>query len=102
MRIAILGPRGVPPTYGGFETLAAELGTRLVQRGHEVTVYCRSQVAGRRSRGHSGAAAPATRDQRPATWNGIHRIVLPFIPGKYFETVSHTFIAAFDALRRDF
>ena len=41
MRLAILGTRGVPPSYGGFETFAAELGTRLVARGHEVSVYCR-------------------------------------------------------------
>ncbi|HEV8659672.1 MAG TPA: glycosyltransferase [Thermoanaerobaculia bacterium] len=83
MKIAILGTRGVPPAYGGFETLAAELGTRLVQRGHDVTVYCRSQVVS-------------------ATWNGIHRIVLPAIRSKYFETVSHTALSALDALRRDF
>ena len=87
MRIAILGTRGVPPSYGGFETFAAELGTRLVQRGHEVTVYCRSQIADRGSR---------------ETWNGIHRIVLPAIPGKYFETVSHTLFSAIDAWRRGF
>ena len=82
MRIAILGTRGVPPAYGGFETFAAELGTRLVQRGHEVTVYCR--VNGTK------------------TWNGIYRVVLPAIPHKYFETVSHTALSAIDALRRKF
>jgi len=37
MRIAILGTRGVPANYGGFETFAEELGKRLVQRGHQVT-----------------------------------------------------------------
>lgn len=41
MKIAILGTRGVPPSYGGFETFAAEVSTRLVQRGHDVSVYCR-------------------------------------------------------------
>ncbi|HUP49894.1 MAG TPA: glycosyltransferase, partial [Thermoanaerobaculia bacterium] len=41
MRIGILGTRGVPPRYGGFETFVAELGTRLARRGHEVTIYCR-------------------------------------------------------------
>jgi glycosyltransferase involved in cell wall biosynthesis len=40
MNIAILGTRGVPARYGGFETFAEELGTRLVQRGHRVTVFC--------------------------------------------------------------
>jgi len=42
MKIALIGSRGVPANYGGFETCAEELGSRLVQRGHEVTVYCRS------------------------------------------------------------
>jgi hypothetical protein len=41
LRIALLGTRGIPARYGGFETFAEELSTRLVERGHEVTVYCR-------------------------------------------------------------
>jgi len=85
VKIAIMGTRGVPPRYGGFETFAAELGTRLVARGHEVFVYCRAQGAG-----------------GGAQWNGIHRIVLPSLGHKYFETVSHTFLSALDALRRGF
>ena len=80
-----MGTRGVPPRYGGFETFAAELGTRLVARGFDVTVYCRAQGAG-----------------GGAQWNGIHRIVLPSVNHKYFETVSHTFLSALDALRRGF
>ncbi len=82
MRIAILGTRGVPPRYGGFETFAAELGTRLVARGHAVAVYCREDGA--------------------RSWQGIERIVLPAIRHKYFETVSHAFLSAIDALRRNF
>ena len=42
MRIAILGTRGIPANYGGFETFAEQLSTRLVERGHEVTVYNRT------------------------------------------------------------
>ena len=87
MKIAILGTRGVPPSYGGFETFAAELGTRLVARGYDVTVYCRR-----------GQAASPVHE----VWNGIHRIVLPAIGGKYFETVSHTFFSTLDAWRRRF
>ncbi|HQK76204.1 MAG TPA: DUF1972 domain-containing protein, partial [Candidatus Hydrogenedentes bacterium] len=41
MRIAILGTRGIPANYGGFETFAQELSVRLAERGHEVCVYCR-------------------------------------------------------------
>jgi len=39
LRIAILGARGIPASYGGFETFAEQLSIRLVERGHEVTVY---------------------------------------------------------------
>lgn len=42
MRIGILGTRGIPPKYGGFETLADELGRGLSERGHKVVVYGRS------------------------------------------------------------
>ena len=43
MKIAILGTRGIPARYGGFETFAEELSKRLAARGHEVTVYCRER-----------------------------------------------------------
>ena len=105
MKIAIAGTRGIPPAYGGFETFAAELGTRLVRRGHEVTVYCReprspsSPVA--ELPGPSAAATGQTVNLA-TTWNGIRRIVLPALSGKYFETVSHTLFSAIDAMRRDF
>jgi glycosyltransferase involved in cell wall biosynthesis len=98
LRIAIIGTRGVPPQYGGFETFAAELGTRLVQRGHDVTVYCRKWRTG-------NPACPDPDDRQDClspTWNGIHRIVLPAIPHKYLETVSHAFLSAVDAARRRF
>src|SRR5881296_854481 len=42
VRIALLGTRGIPANYGGFETFAEELSTRLAKRGHQVTVYGRS------------------------------------------------------------
>jgi glycosyltransferase involved in cell wall biosynthesis len=89
LNLAILGTRGVPPNYGGFETFAAELGERLVARGHRVTVYCRR-----------GAADDAR--GRVAPWRGIERIVLPAVGHKYLETVSHTFLSALDALGRGF
>ena len=108
MKIAILGTRGVPPRYGGFETFAAELGTRLVARGHEVTVYCRdvipsvSEGPGRVGRGIVPPGPQVPRYARDDMWLGIRRIVLPAIRHKYLETVSHTFLSALNALRRDF
>lgn len=96
LRIGILGTRGVPPRYGGFETFAGELSTRLVARGHEVSVYCREVSK------QDAAASPARRSLQPARWNGVHRIVLPAVRHKYLETVSHTFLSALDTLRRRF
>jgi len=105
MKIAILGTRGVPPNYGGFETFAAELAVRLVQRGHEVTVYCREPYGVRRQRLRFSIRANSKAEALPphsTYWNGIHRIVIPAIRHKYFETVSHVFLSALDAMRRDF
>lgn len=44
MKIAILGTRGIPARYGGFETFAEQLAVRLVERGHDVTVYCEANI----------------------------------------------------------
>jgi len=81
VKVAILGTRGVPANYGGFETLAEELGRRLVDRGHQVTVY------GRR----------AFVDPSLGTYRGMHLVVLPSIRTKHLETVSHTLLAALHA-----
>ena len=82
VKIAILGTRGVPAAYGGFETLAWELSTRLAARGHEVTVYCR--------RGRT--------DETIAVPPGVRRRFLPYLPGKYLETVSHAGLSALDSV----
>jgi glycosyltransferase involved in cell wall biosynthesis len=74
VRIAILGTRGIPARYGGFETFAEELATRLVQRGHSVTVYCRER--------HS-----------EATYRGVALVYLPTWRHKYFDTILHTFFS---------
>ena len=43
MKIAILGTRGIPASYSGFETAVEQLASRLTARGHDVTVYCRPE-----------------------------------------------------------
>jgi glycosyltransferase involved in cell wall biosynthesis len=82
MRIAILGIRGVPANYGGFETFAEELGARLVARGHEVTVYGRDRYV-----------AGSVTEHR-----GMRIVRLPAPQSKYLETVVHTIYAAAHAL----
>ena len=39
MKIGIIGTRGIPNEYGGFEQLAEKLSVGLLQKGHSVTVY---------------------------------------------------------------
>jgi hypothetical protein len=39
MKIALLGTKGIPNNYGGFEQFAEYLSVRLAARGHQVTVY---------------------------------------------------------------
>jgi glycosyltransferase involved in cell wall biosynthesis len=80
MRIAILGTRGIPARYGGFETFAEELSTRLVLRGHDVTVYCREPYS-------------------DENWRGVHLRCLPALRHKYLETLHHTFVSTLDLLR---
>jgi glycosyltransferase involved in cell wall biosynthesis len=86
VRIAIMGTRGVPASYGGFETFAEELGSRLAALGHEVTVYGRSHVIGG--------------DRRE--YRGMRIRVLPAIRHKYLDTVSHTALSVLDGLLRRF
>lgn len=81
MRLAILGTRGIPARYGGFETLAEELSARLAARGHDVTVYTRSRYAEPGLSSHRGAKIR----------------VLPTIPTKYLDTVAHGFLSGIDA-----
>ncbi len=81
MRIGILGTRGIPARYGGFETLAEELSARLAARGHEVTVYTRTRYA-----------QPGLEE-----WRGARIRVLPTIPTKYLDTVAHGILSGLDA-----
>ena len=41
LTIAMVGTRGVPAAYGGFETAVEEVGRRLAADGHRVVVYTR-------------------------------------------------------------
>ncbi len=86
MKIAIIGTRGIPACYGGFETFAEELGVRLAGKGHDVTVYGRSNII---------------RYPEPF-YRGVRLVILPTISHKYLDTVVHTFISCIHALFRDY
>ncbi len=75
MRIAMLGTRGVPARYGGFETAVEEVGRRLADRGHRVVVYCRT-------------ARQET--SRPSRHLGMELVHLPAAHKRSLETLSHS------------
>jgi len=85
VKIAIIGHRGVPARYGGFETCAEQVGRRLAARGHDVTAYGRARYY----------------PERPREFAGMRLRMLPSMPGKHVETLSHTAVAAWGARRHD-
>ena len=72
MKIAIVGTRGIPNRYGGFEQFAEKVSSTLVDRGHEVTVYCRRPFT----------KPDDVYDRR------VQRVILPTIHQKHLDTWS--------------
>ena len=77
MKLALLGTRGIPANYGGFETFAEQLSVRLARRGHQVTVYCRANNI----------------RSRESVYQGVRLEILPTISHKYLDTIVHTFVS---------
>lgn len=86
MKIALMGTRGVPASYSGFETCVEQIGRRLAARGHEVAVYCRSH--------HITYAGD--------TYLGMRLIKLPTVRNKYLDTICHTTLSSLHALTEGF
>ncbi|MFB3916098.1 MAG: glycosyltransferase [Terriglobales bacterium] len=85
MKIAVLGTRGIPNRYSGFEALAENLSGRLVERGHQVRVYCRRAFT----------RPDDVVDPR------IRRVILPGLSNKYFDTLFHTFLSVLHVIFSD-
>lgn len=79
LRIALVGTRGVPARYGGFETCVEEVGQRLADRGHEVVVYCRTT---------------AETNHSETEYKGMTLVYLPALKKRSLETLSHTGLSA--------
>lgn len=80
----MLGSRGIPAAYSGVETCVENVAVRLVQRGHEVTVYCRPHVV----------TWPAP------VYKGVRLIKVPTIRNKYLDTFAHTALSTLHMLAR--
>ncbi len=85
MKIAMLGQKGIPATYGGIERHVEELATRLVERGHEVTVYCRPYYT--KMRGE---------------YRGVKLAHVPSVRTKHLDTATHCGFAIPHILARDY
>ena len=83
VKVSILGTRGVPAQYGGFETAVEEIGSRLATRGYDVTVYCRNP------------------GQTLTSYAGMTLVNLPAIRHRVAETLSHTSLSAAHAAIKD-
>ena len=82
MKVAITGIRGIPACYGGFETFAEELGSRLVKMGHDVRVYGRTHFI----------------KHNLPTYRGCQIKLIRSPQYKYFETPIHTLLCLCDLL----
>ncbi len=82
LRIALLGTRGIPASYSGFETCVEQLGERLVERGHQVSVYGRSHHL----------------SYREPYYKGMRQIIHGTLPNKYLDTIIHSFISSLHSL----
>ncbi len=83
MNVAILGTRGIPASYSGFETAVEQITARLTARGHRVTVYCRPHVV----------------DPGIGEWKGARLVHLPTVRNKYLDTFVHTLLSSVHATR---
>ncbi|GAA5227769.1 glycosyltransferase [Paeniglutamicibacter antarcticus] len=82
LKIALVGTRGVPARYGGFETAIEEVGRRLAAKGHQVTVYCRGTSA----------------SERENEYLGMKLVHLPALRKRSLETLSHTTLSVWHAV----
>jgi glycosyltransferase involved in cell wall biosynthesis len=85
LRVAFIGGRGVVSKYSGIETYYEEVGQRLADMGHEVTVYCRNYFT----------------PELPE-YKGMRLVRLPTIRSKHLETVVHTVLSTVHAMTQKY
>ena len=85
LRIAVIGPRGIPSSYSGIERVVESLYGALAVRGHDITVYCRPEFV----------------ERSPQFYKGMRLVGTPAINGRSMGTVSHVFTSSAHALWRE-
>jgi len=81
MKIAMIGQKGIPATYGGIERHVEEISVRLAAMGHDVTVYCRPYYT-----------------TVPGPYKGVRLAMLPSVNTKRLDTFSHSFLSTVSAV----
>lgn len=84
MKLALIGTRGIPAAYSGFETAVENLAAVFAERGHEVVVYCRPHMT-----------------ERHHEYRGARLVHLPTIRNKYLDTLAHTVISTGHMITRE-
>jgi len=100
MKIGIVGTRGIPARYGGFETCAEELAKGLASRGHRVYVACRRYLYPDYFPPHHASPQrrvpfPLNRERGEDEGEGVFQFFPPSLSGKATDTFSHTFFGIF-------
>ena len=99
LRIVMLGIRGFPGSLGGAENFSEQVATRLVERGHDVTVYCRSYIRDEWAKPDVETPAPLGHLR---TYKGVRLKLLPTVHSKHLDNILHTVLAAFDSFGRSY
>jgi glycosyltransferase involved in cell wall biosynthesis len=86
MKIAIIGSRGYPYVYSGYETFVKELSERLVKKNIKVTVYCHDTLY----------------KTKPKVVNGINLKYIRGINTKSLSQLSHSFFSILNACFSDY
>ncbi|MFM7359147.1 MAG: glycosyltransferase [Sediminibacterium sp.] len=77
MTVAIIGTRGYPYVYSGYETFAKELAERLVAKGIHVKIYCHRNLF----------------QTYPHKVNGIELVYVPTLETKVLSQFIHSFLS---------
>jgi glycosyltransferase involved in cell wall biosynthesis len=86
MKIAMIGTKGIPATWGGIERHVEEISTRMAAMGHDVTVYCRPYY---------------TTTDKPY-YKGVRLRKMPTIPTKNLDAIVHTFLSTMEIILEDY
>jgi len=85
LKIAIIGSRGYPYVYSGYETFVKELSERLVKKNISVVVYCHKNLF----------------KERPKKVNGVNLVYIPTIERKSLSQLVHSFQSMLHAVFSD-